>query len=165
MITSLPGLFFNFRRFILLVQTKEISISYSSSTSILISWRWVGLDLILMIKDIYISSNLYPLTKFISNSRSTELKDIFPSGPILDIRGMGVIFGGNVFKKGAFCLVAAHNQMSFLTISNVNIFFENQGTRLGVIITPNKGLEQNLSMRHLSNHQGCLCQQFLFWHS
>ena len=29
-------------------------------------------------RDIYINSNLNPLTKFTSNSRSTELKDILP---------------------------------------------------------------------------------------
>ena len=63
------------------------------------------------------------------------------AGPILDIRGMGVFFGANVFKKGLFCLLASPKEMSFLTISNENIFFQNQGTRLGVIIAPNKGLE------------------------
>ena len=31
--------------------------------------------------------------------------------------------------------------MLFLTISNKNIFFENQGTGLGAIIAPNEGLE------------------------
>ena len=36
------------------------------------------LDLILLIRDIYISSNLSPLTKFTSSSRKTELKDILP---------------------------------------------------------------------------------------
>ena len=35
-------------------------------------------DLILTMRDIYINSNLNPLTKFTSSSRSTELKDIFP---------------------------------------------------------------------------------------
>ena len=34
------------------------------------------LDLIFSMRDIYISSNLNPLTKFTSSSRSTELKDI-----------------------------------------------------------------------------------------
>ena len=54
---------------------------------------------------------------------------------------MGAFFGASVFKKGAFYLIAPPNQMSFLTISNENIFFKNQGTRLGAIIAPNKGLE------------------------
>ena len=36
----------------------------------------VRLDLILMMKDVYINSNLNPLTKFTSTSRSTEFKDI-----------------------------------------------------------------------------------------
>ena len=34
--------------------------------------------------------------------------------------------------------------MSFLPISNENIFFKTQGTRLGAIVAPNKGLEQAL---------------------
>ena len=64
---------------LLLVQTKKvISMNYSSSTSSWKPWRWVRLDLILTMRDIYISSNLKPLTKFTSNSRSTEFKDIFP---------------------------------------------------------------------------------------
>ena len=78
MITSLPKLYFRIR-LILLVQTKKvISINYGSSTS---SWkpqRWVRLDLIFSMRDIYISSNLNPLTKFTSSSRSTKFKDIFP---------------------------------------------------------------------------------------
>ena len=37
------------------------------------------LDLILMMRDIYINSNLNPLTKFHSSSRSTEFKDVLPS--------------------------------------------------------------------------------------
>ena len=41
-------------------------------------------------------------------------------------------------------MLAPPNQMPFLTISNENIFFENQGTRLEAIIAPNKGLEQAL---------------------
>ena len=36
------------------------------------------LDLILTMRDIYINSNLNPLTKFTSSSRSTEFKDILP---------------------------------------------------------------------------------------
>ena len=39
-------------------------------------WRWVSLDLILLKRDIYIISNLKPLKKFTSSSRSTEFKDI-----------------------------------------------------------------------------------------
>ena len=34
--------------------------------------------------------------------------------------------------------------MSFLTISNENICFKTQGTRLGGIVAPNKSLEQAL---------------------
>ena len=36
------------------------------------------LELVLTMRDIYINSNLNPLTLFNSNSRSTQFKDIFP---------------------------------------------------------------------------------------
>ena len=74
-ITSLPKLSFRLRRFILLVQMERvISMNYSSSKSSWKSWRWVRLDLILTMRDIYINSNLNPLTKFTS-SRSVRHKD------------------------------------------------------------------------------------------
>ena len=49
-----------------------------SNTSSLKPQRWVRLDLIIAftMRDIYINSNLKPLTKFNSCSRSTEPKDI-----------------------------------------------------------------------------------------
>ena len=49
-----------------------------SSKSCWTSWRWVRFDLILTMRDMYINSNLNPLTKFTSSSRSTEFKDILP---------------------------------------------------------------------------------------
>ena len=55
---------------------KVISMSYGSSTSSWKPWRWMRLDLIFSMRDIYINSNLNPLTKFTSSSRSTEFKDI-----------------------------------------------------------------------------------------
>ena len=77
-ITSL-SVNFRIRRFILLVQTKKvISMNYGSSTSSWKPWRRVWLDLILSMRDIYISSNLNPLTKFTSSSRSFKFKDILP---------------------------------------------------------------------------------------
>ena len=51
------------------------------------------------------------------------------TGSILDIGGMGAFFGGIFSEKGHFCLLAPPKQMSFLTISNENIFFEFQNTR------------------------------------
>ena len=58
---------------------KSISMTYGSSTSSWKPWRWVRFDLILTMRDIYINSNLNPLTKFTSsNSRSTEFKYILP---------------------------------------------------------------------------------------
>ena len=76
-ITKLSELYFRFRRFILLLKMKEaISMDYGSCTRSWKPWRWVRLDLILMIMDIYINSNLNLLTKFTSSSRSTEFRDI-----------------------------------------------------------------------------------------
>ena len=76
MITSLSELYFRIRRFILLVQMKKvISMNYDNSTSSWKPWRWVRFDLIFSMRDIYINSNLNPLTKFTSSSsRSTEFK-------------------------------------------------------------------------------------------
>ena len=54
---------------------KLISMNYSSNTSSRKTWRWARLDLILMMRDIYITSNLKPHTKIIS-SRGTKFKDI-----------------------------------------------------------------------------------------
>ena len=54
------------------------SMNYGSSTSSWKPWGWMRLNLTLTMRDIYINSNLNPLTKFTSNSRSTELKDILP---------------------------------------------------------------------------------------
>ena len=48
--------------------------------------RWVRLNLIFTMRDIYISSNLYPLTKFSSSRRTTEFKDILPWNISLIIR-------------------------------------------------------------------------------
>ena len=76
-VTSLSEIYFRFRRFTLLVQTKKvISMDYGSSTSSWKPWRWVRLDLMLMMRNIYIHSNLNQLTKFTSSSRSTDVKDI-----------------------------------------------------------------------------------------
>ena len=55
---------------------KVISMKYDSSTSSWKPWRWVRLDLIFSMRDIYINSNLNPLTKFTNSSRSTKFKDI-----------------------------------------------------------------------------------------
>ena len=79
LITSLSELYFRFWRFIVLVQAKkEISMNCGSSTCYWNPWRWVRFDLILMMSDIYINSNLNLLTEFTSSSRSTEFKDILP---------------------------------------------------------------------------------------
>ena len=71
-IASLSELLFTFRSFILLVQMKiGISMNYGSGTTSLKPWRWMRLDLILMMKDIYINFNMNSLTKF---SNGTSLK-------------------------------------------------------------------------------------------
>ena len=77
--TRLSELYFRFRIFILFIQMKEmVSMNYCSSTSSRKPGRWVRLGLILTTRDIYINSNLNPLAKFTSSSRSTEFKDILP---------------------------------------------------------------------------------------
>ena len=53
---------------------KVISMNYGSSTTCWKPWRWVRLSM----RDKYTNSNLNPLTKFTSSSRSTEFKDILP---------------------------------------------------------------------------------------
>ena len=82
LITSLSELYFRFKRFILLVQTKkEISMNNGSITSSWKSWWWVRFDLILTMRDIYIyiyQFHLNSLTKITSSIRSTEFKDILP---------------------------------------------------------------------------------------
>ena len=76
MIISLSELYFRFRRFILLVQMiKLVSLNYWSNTNNWKPWRRVRLDPTLLTKDIYTNPNLNLLTKFTSNSRSTEFKD------------------------------------------------------------------------------------------
>ena len=57
-------------------QKKTISMSYGSSKSCWKPWRWMRFDLILKMRDTYISSNLNPLTKFTRGSRHSEFKDI-----------------------------------------------------------------------------------------
>ena len=54
---------------------------------------------------------------------------------------MGAFFGGTFSEKRAFCLLAPAKQLSFLMISNENIFRKTQGTRLGATVAPIKGLE------------------------
>ena len=66
-------------RFILLVQTKKvIPVNYGNSKSSWKPWRWVRLDLIFSMMDIYNNSNLNQLTKLTSSSRSTKFKEILP---------------------------------------------------------------------------------------
>ena len=57
---------------------KVISMNYGSSTSSWKPWRWRMLDMILMMRDIYINSRLNSFTEFTSNNRSTDSKDILP---------------------------------------------------------------------------------------
>ena len=77
-ITNLSGFYFKFGRFIVGTNEKLSSMNYDSCTNSWKPWRRGGFDLILTMKDIYINSNLNPLTKFTSSSRSIEFKDIRP---------------------------------------------------------------------------------------
>ena len=56
------------------------------------------------------------------------------------------LFWDTIFEKKAFCLLAPPKQMPFLTISNENTFLKTQGSRLGALVAPNKGLEQTLNI-------------------
>ena len=79
MITSLSELYLRIRRFFSLVQTKKvISMNYGSNTSSWKPWRWMRLELILLMRDVYIKSNLNSMKKFTNSHRSTEFKDILP---------------------------------------------------------------------------------------
>ena len=50
--------------------------NYGRSTRSWKLWKWVKHDLILSMSHMYINSNLNPLKKFTSSSRSTDFKDI-----------------------------------------------------------------------------------------
>ena len=63
------------------------------------------------------------------------------AGPILDSEVMGVFFGASILGKKGILLASTPKQVPYLTISNKNIFFKTKGTRLGVIVAPNKCLE------------------------
>ena len=52
--------------------------NYGSSASCWKPWRRVSFYLILTMRDTYMNSNLNPITKFNSTSRSTGFKDILP---------------------------------------------------------------------------------------
>ena len=103
-ITNLPELYFRIRRFILLVQTKKvIFMNCGCSTSSWKPWRWVRLDLVFSMKDIYINSKLNPITKFTSSSRSTEFKDILPrniSQMIMKIIPISTLVISHAMKRG-----------------------------------------------------------------
>ena len=76
-ITSLSELYLRIRRFFSLVQMKKvISMNYGSSTSSWKPWRWMRLDLIFPMRDIYINSNLN--TEFTKSSKSSKFKYILP---------------------------------------------------------------------------------------
>ena len=52
---------------------KVISMNYGSCKSIWKPWRWKRLDPIIMMRDIYINSNLIPLIKFNSSNITTDV--------------------------------------------------------------------------------------------
>ena len=56
--------------------------------------------------------------------------------------------GRNYWKKGIL-FASFPKQISFLTISNENIFFKTQATRLDAIVTPNKRLKQALNRQEI----------------
>ena len=60
---------------------------------------------------------------------------------------MGAFFRALFLKKGHFLSLHSPKQMPFLTTSNESINFKAQGTKLSVLVTPNKGLEKALEMQ------------------
>ena len=65
--------------------------------------------------------------------------------------GHGYVFRAHFLKKGHFGCLNPPKQMPFLTVSNENIFSKTQGTRLGVIVAPNKGLEWTVPWQNYSH--------------
>ena len=103
MIASLSELYCRFRRF----GTNKKSDCYElhgSSKSSWKPWRWVRLEQIFTIRDIYINSNTNLITKFTSSSRSTKFKDILPwniSQMILEMTAISTrIVISNAMKQG-----------------------------------------------------------------
>ena len=63
------------------------------------------------------------------------------AGPIIpNIGSMGAPFGAQLLKKGHFVCLQPLN-MPFLTVSNDNISFKSQGTRLDAIVATHEGLQ------------------------
>ena len=92
-------LYLTFKRFIMLIQTKKvIYMNYGCSISTCKPWRWVRLDLIFTMRDMYINSNLSPLTKSTSNSRSTEFKVILPWN-ISQMISIALLWDNIIFSK------------------------------------------------------------------
>ena len=108
-----------------------ISMTYGSSRSCRKPWRWLRLNLILTMRDIYISSNLNSLTKFTSSSRSTDFKDIIPWNMM-------------TMKMNCFCGMA-DQQKAFHLISSQDHCQRSSPSRISNI--PQAGFEpvQNLS--------------------
>ena len=76
MITNLFEHNSRFRRFILLVQTKEVNpMKWGSCTGSRKPGRWVKLDHIFTMRDIFINFALSPLTKLTSSSKCTDFKE------------------------------------------------------------------------------------------
>ena len=150
MITSLPELYFTIRRFILLVQTKKvISMNYGSSTSSWKPWWWVRLDLIFSMRDIYVNSNLNPLTKSTSSSRNTEFKDILPwniSQMITDLPILTNLPWGSWFRLESHGLKVRHRNLtvygqldSFLPLyllEDIHVFKSKKHLNRSLIILP-----------------------------
>ena len=65
--------------------------------------------------------------------------------------GNGCVLQDIFSEKSTFCQLAPSKQMSFLIISNENIFCKTQDTKLGALVAPNKGLE--LALLNISDFQ------------
>ena len=84
-ITSLFEFYLRFKNLLYWYKQKCVFYELQQSKS---SWkpcRWVRLDLIFTMRDIYINSNMNPPTKFTNSSRCTEFKTILPQNISLTI--------------------------------------------------------------------------------
>ena len=108
---------------------KVISMNYGSSTSRWKPWKWIRLDLIFMLRDIYINSNLDPLTNSQAAAEAPSLKtssmehlsnDQTPSNQHKNSHKLSYM-GHLVLMESQWSLIQPHDQnftMEGMSLSN-----------------------------------------------
>ena len=122
LIAIMSEFYFRFRRFFLLVQTKEvISTNHGSSISCWKPMRGLRFDMLLTMQDIDINFNLSLLTKFTSSSRGTAFKHILPRNisqmitKAIPICLKIVISYGNFYRQKYFSVITMNSNREILT--------------------------------------------------